>query len=164
MQFIRVTAEIHVAEMLNRWLISQRWVLLLVWYWGETDGQKWCRDNSSENSSGMISWFERQHWTSSGVWCSYFSVHRKKLPLQRSSVGSVCLLWASPWKEKQVLSHFFRRWRISSQISCKLHVLLVKKIRVLYTYSHAKSEEMVDCYVIKMWLRIRIKNCWYKGI
>lgn len=105
MQFIRVTAEIHVAEMLNRWLISQRWVLLLVWYWGETDGQKWCRDNSSENSSGMISWFERQHWTSSGVWCSYFSVYHKELPLQRNRVGSVCLLWAPPWKEKQVLSH-----------------------------------------------------------
>lgn len=30
MQFIRVTAEILIAEMLNRWLISQRWILLLV--------------------------------------------------------------------------------------------------------------------------------------
>lgn len=48
----------------------------------------------------------------------------KKLPLQRSSVGSVCLLWTPPRKEV-FKSLFFRRWRFFSQISCKLSVLLV---------------------------------------
>lgn len=48
----------------------------------------------------------------------------KKLPLQRSSVGSVCLLWTPPWKEV-FKSLFFRRWRFFSQISCRLPVPLV---------------------------------------
>lgn len=37
----------------------------------------------------------------------------KKLPLQRSNVGSVCLLWAPPWKENQkYLSHCFQEIKV----------------------------------------------------
>lgn len=39
-----------------------------------------------------------------GVFISQYIT--KKLPLQRNSVGSVCLLWTPPWKEGQkFLSH-----------------------------------------------------------